>query len=501
MSPVLSANAISKSFGAVRALEQAHLTVERGEIHALLGANGCGKSTLCKIIAGTVGRDGGTVLIDEAAVEPGSPRAAEALGIALFYQELSLVPQLSVGDNIFLGREPRTALGFTDRAAIVRFSGALIDRVAAVAGDGFTPEARVADLTPDQRQLTEILKVLARRPRIIIFDEATATLDRRQVEVFFALLRQLKAEGVASIFISHRLDEVFAIADRITVMRNGATVAEFVTADTDRHTVVAAMVGDSGATAAAASHHAAPVTADARLVVEGARGARLGPVSFTARRGEILGLGGLQGQGQKALLAGLFGAEPFVAGQLRLDGEAIAARRPREAIAAGIAYVSGDRGRDSAFAGRSIFENAAIASLVRERRHTIAGTALRQRFAEVLASLNTRHAGLDAPIGALSGGNQQKVFIARWLSPAPRLMLLDDPTKGIDLGAKADFYELARRLADAGTTVIVYSSEDSELLTLCDRILVLNGGAITADLTGERLTPFELTRACYGEAA
>ncbi|MBS1182634.1 MAG: rbsA 6 [Proteobacteria bacterium] len=500
MPPVLRATDISKSFGAVQALDKARLTVERGEIHALLGANGCGKSTLCKIIAGTVGRDTGEVLIDGQAAALGSPRLAEEQGVALFYQELSLVPQLSVGDNIFLGREPRTALGFTDRAAIVRATEALIARVAAVAGKGFTPDARVADLSPDQRQLAEILKVLARKPKIIIFDEATATLDRRQVEVFFDILRELRAEGISSIFISHRMDEVFAIADRITVMRNGQTVAEFAAAETDRYAVVYAMVGETGAIAASVRDHA-PLKGDVRLSVEAARAARLGPVSFTAQRGEILGLGGLQGQGQKALLSGLFGAEPFQSGRVVLDGVDVTARRPVDAMAHRIAYVSGDRARDSALPGRSIFENTAIASLVRERRHVIPGAVFRERFSNVLAGLNTRYAGLDAPIGSLSGGNQQKVFISRWLSPSPGLLLLDDPTKGIDLGAKGDFYLLARKLADEGAAVIIYSSEDSELLSLCDRVLVLNGGVVTADLSGDRLTPFDLTRASYGDAA
>lgn len=500
MQPALVASDISKSFGAVRALDQARLTVGQGEIHALLGANGCGKSTLCKIIAGTVGRDSGTVLLDGEAVALGSPRVSENLGIALFYQELSLVPQLSVGENIFLGREPRNALGFTDRAAIARESEALIARVAAVAGEGFTPDRRVADLTPDQRQLTEVLKVLARKPRLIIFDEATATLDRRQVEVFFDILRELRADGVSSIFISHRMDEVFAIADRITVMRNGATVAEFAAAETDRYAVVYAMVGETGAIAASVRDHK-PLEGDARLIVDGVRATRLGPVSFTAKKGEILGLGGLQGQGQKTLLSGLFGAEPFTAGRVMLDSEDVTARRPVDAIAHRIAYVSGDRARDSALPGRSIFENTAIASLVREKRHTIPGAVFRDRFTEVLKGLNTRYAGLDAPIGSLSGGNQQKVFISRWLSPAPGLLLLDDPTKGIDLRAKGDFYLLARKLADDGATVIIYSSEDSELLSLCDRVLVLNAGAITADLQGGRLTPFELTAASYGDAA
>ncbi|WP_075216193.1 sugar ABC transporter ATP-binding protein [Mongoliimonas terrestris] len=495
----LTATGVTKRFGAVVALSDARLRVGRGEVHALLGANGCGKSTLCKIIAGTVARDSGDIRVDGEARPLASPRAAEAAGIAIFYQELSLVPQLTVAENIHLGHEPRGAGGFVDRTARDESTDHLIGRFAGVAGDTFSAKTRVADLSPDQRQITEILKVLARRPRLIIFDEATAALDRRQVDVFFSIVRDLRAEGVSSIFISHRLDEVFAVADRITVMRNGETVGDFAVAETDPEAIVREMVGDVRLGPRPGKRPAAG--GEPRLVVDGVGGGRLKDVRFTARKGEILGLGGLQGQGQKRLLAGLFGAEPFTSGAVLLDGAPVAPRRPADAIRAGFGLVSGDRGRDAAFPGRSILENAAMASLVREKAHLILARRLSARFDRMLAGLKTRYAGLGAPIGSLSGGNQQKIFIARWLAARPLVLLLDDPTKGIDLGAKADFFAIIRALAETGTTVLIYSSEDADLLSLCQRVLVFNGGRITADLSGPALDAVGLTRAAYGEAA
>ena len=389
MPAALKATGITKRFGAVVALSDGRLTVERGEIHALLGANGCGKSTLCKIIAGTVIRDDGTIEIDGTPARIDDPADAEKAGIALFYQELSLVPQLSVADNIFLGREPRTSAGFVDRARMVAETADLIAMFARVAGDGMRPHSLVSNLAPDQRQIVEVLKVLARKPRIIIFDEATAALDRRQVELFFAILRDLKAQGVAAIFISHRLDEVFEISDRITVMRNGATVAEFATAETDRDKVVQAMIGEMGEHLrhAPAGHRPEETP---RLSVTGVTGRRLRDVSFDLRRGEILGLGGLQGQGQSSLLRGLFGAEPFGAGTITIDAQAARIGSPADAVRHGLAYISGDRGRDAAFHGRPIFENIASASLVRERRALVWPARLAERYKRAAGALNTR---------------------------------------------------------------------------------------------------------------
>lgn len=500
MTPALEATGIEKRFGAVVALSNGSLTVGAGEIHALLGANGSGKSTLCKIIAGAVAADTGTLRLGGEAVTLRSPRDAEARGIALFYQELSLVPQLTVADNIFLGHERTGGGGFLDRRQLLADTEVLMARFAPVAGAGFTADTPVSRLTPDQRQLVEILKVLARKPRLIIFDEATAALDRRQVALFFDILRALKAEGTSIIFISHRMDEIFEIADRITVMRNGATVASYATAKTDRDTVVHAMVGEVTIHDRVA-RDAPAATGTPRLMLRNAQSRRLNDVSLTLRPGEILGLGGLQGQGQSSLLQGLFGALPFSAGTIEIDGKPVAIKTPADAIRNGLAYVSGDRGRDAAFHGRSIFENIAAASLVKERRAVFWPSNLKARFEDAAAALNTKYAGMDAPIGSLSGGNQQKIFIARWLATKSPVLLLDDPTKGIDLAAKADFFQLARGLADEGVGIIFYASEDAELLSLCDRILVFNSGRVSAELSGASLDNFHLTNAAYGEVA
>ncbi|MCW5695617.1 MAG: sugar ABC transporter ATP-binding protein [Bauldia sp.] len=500
MAPLLDISAVAKRFGAVTALSDGALRVEAGEIHALLGANGSGKSTLCKIIAGTVARDSGRVHLDGAEVALSDPRSAERLGIGLFYQELSLVPQLTVADNIFLGDERTGRGGFLSGRRKREDAATLLARVAAVAGPGLTPDALVGRLSADQRQLVEILKVLSRRHRLIIFDEATAALDRRQVEVFFEILRKLRADGVSIIFISHRMDEIFAIADRITVLRNGATAATFVTSETNRTEVVHAMVGETAIRERV--EHAKPASAGKPLVtLKNATSRRLHDVTLTLGEGEILGLGGLQGQGQSTLLQGLFGALPFARGTIEIDGAPHAIRSPATAIRHGFAYVSGDRGRDAALHGRSIFENLAPAAIVRERRFVFWPRQLRPRFEAAVKALNTRYASLEAPIGSLSGGNQQKVFIARWLATGSRVLLLDDPAKGIDLAAKADFFALIRGLAAEGVGIIFYASEDAELLSLCDRILVFNSGRISAELSGPTLTSFHLTHAAYGEAA
>jgi len=500
MTPVLDAQGIQKRFGAVVALSNAGLTVMPGEIHALLGANGSGKSTLCKVVAGTISRDAGSLRLAGSDVTLRSPREAEALGVALFYQELSLVPQLSVADNIFLGHERRGGAGFLDRRRLRADAEKLMARFASVAGSDFTPDTLVARLTPDQRQIVEILKVLARQPKLIIFDEATAALDRRQVALFFEILRELKGDGISTIFISHRMDEIFEISDRITVMRNGETVASYATGETDRDSVVHAMVGEVTILDRVA-RAPLPPSAAPRLVVRNAASRRLADVSLTLKPGEILGLGGLQGQGQSALLQGLFGAVPFTAGSVEMNGKPTSLRSPAEAVHAGLAYVSGDRGRDAAFHGRSIFENIAAATLVRERLGLVWPRNLKGRFERAAADLNTKYSGMDAPIGSLSGGNQQKVFIARWLTTNPPVLLLDDPTKGIDLSAKADFFALVRQLADKGTSIIFYASEDAELLSLCDRILVFNSGRVSGELAGNTLTSFHLTNAAYGEVA
>lgn len=496
MAALFAAQGLTKRFGAVQALAQGDLVIAQGEIHALMGANGSGKSTLCKAVAGTLAPDAGRMTWDGGDYAPPHPRAAEQAGIALFYQELSLIPQLPVAENIFLGHEPRRGL-LVDRPAMESASADLIALFAGVAGTALHPRALVGDLPPDLRQIVEILKVFAKNPRLVILDEATAALDSRQAARLFDILRDKRGQGISTLMISHRLDEVFAVTDRMTVMRNGATVGVHDTAALTQADLVAEMVGQVTAMAPRLrTSRGAPA-----LSVQGVRNARVKGVSLTAHVGEILGLAGLQGQGQSALLQGIFGAMPFEVGQVSLYGRALRLRNPAAGVAAGMAYISGDRARDAAFAGRSIFENLSAALVRRGGRLTISPREMKPQMAQVASSLGTKYGHIDDPIGTLSGGNQQKIFISRWLAAKPQVLLLDDPTKGIDLHAKADLFALMRGLADEGVTILFYSSDDSEILAHADRVLVFNGGQVTATLEGEAMTPHALAAAAFGEVA
>jgi ribose transport system ATP-binding protein len=496
--PILEANGIRKQFGGVVALAGAQLSLEAGEVHALLGSNGCGKSTLCKIVAGSVAADAGTVMLDGRAVSFSDPQQAAAAGIGVFYQELSLVRALSVAENIHLGREPRTRAGLVDRAAMRSATAAGLGQFREVIGSGVDPDARVADLSADQSQLVEILKVLAGNPRILILDEATAALDRHQVEAVFHRVRALKDAGRAVIFITHRMDEVFAIADRVTVMRNGLTVMTRPTAQTSRDEIVAAMVGDAVPPEGRERRH--EPSREIALRVEHLAAASLDGVSFEARRGEILGLGGLHGQGQSALLRALFGALPLQAGAIHAGGQRLIPRTPRAVMRRSVAYVSGDRARFGVMAIRPIFENLVISLLARERRALVQGERLARETQPFIERLKLKFSSLQAAVTELSGGNQQKVVLARWLATRPAVLLLDDPTKGIDIQTKEDLYATMDELCGQGVCILLHSSDDEELLGICDRVLVFNGGRIVAALTGEQRNRQALYQAAYSSA-
>ena len=489
-----------KRYGATLALSRGDFDLHGGEVHVLIGSNGSGKSTLCKIVAGSVRPDAGEVVLNGEPVTIAGPRAAKALGIGIFYQELSLAARRTVAENIFLADLPAKAGILVDRAELARRAAAYIAAFADVAGEGFSADVPVNALRADQRQLVEIMKTLASEAPVLIFDEPTSALDRVQVERFFSILRRLKGEGRAIVFISHRMDEIFAIGDRVTVIRDGETVATSDIAATDPSAVIRQMVGGESETAASAS--AAPAEAGSKpaLAVDGLCGQGFRDVSFTVARGEVLGFGGLHGQGQSAVLRALFGAAPISAGVVALKGEPKAAGSPRAAIEAGLAYVSGDRGRDGVIAGRPILENVAPIHFLRKAVRFVNPASLARKAGTPLDALKTRFAGFDQPINALSGGNQQKVVIARWLIERPDVLLLDDPTKGIDLSAKADLFALIRRLAAEGMGIVLYSSEDAELLANADRILVFNGGRVARELTGPERTRYNLYHAAY-EAA
>ena len=502
--PYLEVTAVHKRYGGVVALAGASLHAERGEVHALVGPNGSGKSTLNKTLTGVVEPDHAEIRIDERAVAFASPRDAQVAGIAAVYQDLSLVPQLSVVENIELGVEPRAALGYVDRSTRAERARAVVGRFRQAFGADLWFEGPVARLSPGERQIVEVCKAVAREPRILILDEATAALHVAQVEVLFEVTRDLAARGVLVIFTSHRMDEVYDICDRATVLRGGETVGEVDLADTSRGELVEMMLGrrtvatDADALADP-RHRRTSGDADRPVVLE-ARGLRAGPlrdVSFSVRAGEIVGLGGLQGQGQSELLAALYGAHRLRGGEIVVDGTPRRLRRPRHAVSAGIALIPGDRMRDGLFPVRPILENLTLPSM---GRRTIAAGVLsgaRERNAarDAVKRLSIKLGGLDDPVATLSGGNQQKVVVGRWLLTEPRIVLMDDPTKGIDVGAKDELYAVMRSLTADGVSVLFNSSDNQELLALSDRVLVLYEGRIVDELSGDRLTEDDLLTA------
>jgi len=490
-----------KAYGATLALRRGDLHLLPGEVHVLIGSNGSGKSTLCKIVAGSVKPDAGEVLLDGKPVTIAGPQAARALGIGIFYQELSLAARRTVAENIYLPALPVKSGVFVDRATLEEKARRVIADFADVAGEGFSADTPVETLRADQRQLVEIMKALATEAPVLIFDEPTSALDRAQVDRFFEILRRLKGEGRAIIFISHRMDEIFAIGDRVTVIRDGETVATSRIAETDQATIIHQMVGEREELATPSVVPAVHATSRATVLsVQDFSGPGFRNVGFEVAKGEILGFGGLHGQGQSSVMRAIFGASPHQAGSITLNGKAHAMRSPREAIGAGCAYVSGDRRRDGILQGRPLLENLTPIHFLRNRLMLARPSRLRERALKPLQALKTKFQALEQPINSLSGGNQQKIVIARWLIDRPDVLLLDDPTKGIDLAAKTDLFALIRELAAEGMGIVLYSSEDAELLNNADRILVFNSGSVTRELTGADRTRYNLYHAAY-EAA
>ncbi|WP_116950417.1 sugar ABC transporter ATP-binding protein [Jiangella endophytica] len=498
--PLLEMSGVRKRYGGVQALDGAELTAVRGEVHALLGPNGSGKSTLDKTLAGTVVPDAGTIRIDGAEARIGGPRDAHALGVAAVYQQLSIVGDLTVTQNVVLGLEPARRFGFLDQRAARDRAGAALERFTAAFAGRLPLDRPASALGPGERQIVEVAKALARRPRILVLDEATASLHKEQVDVLFDVVRELRADGVLVLFTSHRLDEVFALCDRATVLRNGRTAGTVELAATDEDELVRLMVGDAphqapraarAGAAGAGSAAEGPVSSPAAtLEVRGLTTDRLRDVSFTVRSGEVLGLGGLQGQGQSELLLALFGGAHVGAGEAVLDGRPLPLSSPVKAARAGVALVPGDRGRQGMFAVRPIQENLSLASMHRRAtaRLALRGAAERGAATAMVERLRIKIGSLADPVSTLSGGNQQKVVIGKWLLDRPRVVLLDDPTKGVDVAAKEEIYAIVRGLADDGAVVILNSSDNRELTELSDRVLVVFEGTVVEELDAEAIS-------------
>jgi ribose transport system ATP-binding protein len=496
---------VSKRYGGVRALQDAALTIEAGRIHAVLGENGAGKSTLIKIMAGVVAADEGSMLLDGAPVSFASPAAANAAGIACIFQELSLIPDLSVADNIAISNPPRR-FGLIDRWAQRRMAEEALAR--AGAGD-IHPLALVKDLPLSRRQMVEIAKALARRPRILILDEATSALTAADVTKIYAVLKRLRAEGLALIYISHRMHEIAELADECTVFCNGRSVASFPAGTKTDNEIVELMIGreynavfpprsaqrgragdGAGRTP---SDGSAAMTADApRLEVRHLGWSdRLNDLSLTLRAGEVVGLGGLDGQGQRELLLALFGVLRGTTGEVRVDGKPVRITGPHVAKrkSIGMALIPEDRKTEGLMLPMSVRDNLSFAALGELSKWGVVDAAAeRDAVARIVSLLAVRSDGAGVPAASLSGGNQQKLVIGKWLMMAPRILLLNDPTRGIDVGTKQEMYVLLRELADAGAAILFYSTDYDELIGCCDRVLVMYEGAIRRELTGDGIT-------------
>jgi len=486
--PIIQLVQVGKSFPGVRALNQISFDVASGELHAICGENGAGKSTLMKILSGVITLYDGALLIDEAKARFSSTRDAEAAGISIIHQELNLVEQLSVAANIFMGRELQNRLGLRDD----RRMNAQAKELLASLECNIEPTVLAGSLRVGDQQLIEIAKALSLRSRILIMDEPTSALTESEVARLYRVIERLRANGTTILYISHKMDEVFHLSTRITVLRDGQFIKTLNASETSAQEITHLMVGRELESVEINSRTRSQerIRRDVVLKVEGlslawpghARGYRLKDVSFELHRGEILGIAGLMGAGRTELLESLFGATPIApTGRVLLDGQVIAPRHPSEACRAGLALVTEDRKRLGLLAKMNVGRNITICSLER----VASGWFLRPSRESKLASsmvdkLQVKTASLRTPITTLSGGNQQKCIVARWLLTNPKVLLLDDPTRGVDVGAKAELYRLIRSLCEEGLSVIVTSSELPELLTLSDRIMVLSEGRQTA---------------------
>ncbi len=500
--PLLEMRNIVKEFPGVRALDGVSFTLEAGEFHSLVGENGAGKSTLMKVLSGVYpdGTFDGEILVDDQARHFRGIRDAESAGIAIIFQELSLVKELTVGENIFLGKEP-SRFGVINWAELYHKASKLLQDLHL----GIDPRVKVGSLGIGQQQLVEIAKALSQDAKILVLDEPTAALTESEVETLFGILEKLRQRGVGMIYISHKLDEVFKMSDRITVLRDGKTVATHNAAEIDKNKVIAAMVGrevgnifpepdhqngDVALSVKNLSAYSADI-ADKKLVDD---------VSFDVRKGEVLGIAGLMGAGRTELLMAIFGAwQGRYSREIEIGGEPASIDSPADAIAKGIGFVTEDRKRFGLILEQTILDNMTLAGL-----RSISGRFVTNRTLETMAArgpMKSLRIKANSPLtvtGTLSGGNQQKVVLGKWLLTNPKVLFLDEPTRGIDVGAKQEIYAEINKLAQTGMAIVLVSSELPEVLGLSDRIIVLHEGRLTGEFTRDEATPEKVMAAATG---
>jgi rhamnose transport system ATP-binding protein len=477
MAPLLQLNQVTKSFGAVRALRGVSFALQPGEVHALLGENGAGKSTLIKVITGAHAPDDGEVQISGETIAHLTPAKARALGIACIYQQPALFPDLSVAENIALRLEktsPLRGVRWTERQARAK---ELLHRI----GAEIDPAAEVRTLSMPEQQLVEIACALGAGARIVIMDEPTASLTQKEQHLLFAVVRDLRVHGVGVIYISHRLEEIFALADRVTVLRDGESVGTNPVDEINEAALIKMMVGRE-VSAIYPPAESAPGQSVLTLRGVGCTASGVNGIGLELRAGEIVGMAGLVGAGRTELAQILFGLTPADAGEILLGGKAVRIDDPRTAVAQGIAYVPEDRRRHGVILEMPIAANVTMAIHQQIFPGTwLRSTAERKLTLDFIRDLGVKAAGPQAPGGSLSGGNQQKIALARWLATKPRVLILDEPTQGVDVGAKSEIYKIIRRLAAEGLAVLMISSDLPEVLGMSDRIVVMRGGTIVGE--------------------
>ncbi len=481
--PLLELRGITKQFPGVLALDNVQFVLEEKEIHGLVGENGAGKSTLLKILAGALPMDKGEILLRGKPVRFSSPLEAIKSGIAVIYQEFNLVPYLSAGENIFLGREPRKFKYFVDFDKLHRSAQEILDRV----GANFSSRTPVYQLSVAQQQLTEIAKALSQSATVIAMDEPTSALTEKEVEHLLNIMRSLKEEGVGIIFVSHRIEEVFQIADRITVLRDGKYVGTKRCEETNRDEIISMMVGRE--IKEKIPKRPAPIGEEI-LRVEGlTRKGVFSDISFSLHKGEILGLAGLVGAGRTEIARAIFGADPIDEGKIYLEGKEVTIRSPQEAIRLGIGLLTEDRRRYGLVLLMALRENTTLANLSDVSRAGFLNFSKERKVAsKYVQELAIRTPSVEQLVRNLSGGTQQKVVLAKWLFSKSKVLIFDEPTRGIDVGAKVEIYELMNQLVARGVGIIMISSELPEILGMSDRILVIHEGRIAGELTREEAT-------------
>ncbi|GKW38798.1 ribose ABC transporter ATP-binding protein RbsA [Pectobacterium carotovorum] len=494
MQPLLQLQGITKSFPGVKALSGAALNVYPGKVMALVGENGAGKSTMMKVLTGIYRKDAGSIHFLGQEVDFSGPKASLEAGIGIIHQELNLIPQLTIAENIFLGREFTNRFGRIDWNKMYAEADKLLKRL----NLRYDSRRMVGDLSIGDQQMVEIAKVLSFESKVIIMDEPTDALTDTETASLFSVIKELQSQGCGIVYISHRLKEIFEICDDITVFRDGQFIGERPVSDLEEDTLIEMMVGRKLEDQYPRSNK---VPGEVRLKVQNLSGPGVDNVSFTVRKGEILGVAGLMGAGRTELMKILYGALPRTGGNVTLDGRDVVTRKPQDGLANGIVYISEDRKRDGLVLGMSVKENMSLTAL---RYFSHAGGRLKHAeeqltVADFIRLFNVKTPSMEQPIGLLSGGNQQKVAIARGLMTRPNILILDEPTRGVDVGAKKEIYQLINQFKEEGLSIILVSSEMPEVLGMSDRIIVMHEGRLSGDFPIEQATQEALMAAAVGK--